>query len=187
MLVGGAAVRPYICPQPTAGASQTGVYLISPIPRGRTHCGVVWPLSGLLAHCQACGAASMGSGQGCISRGGSPRYKGVGGAGLACFVVGGPLWEGPCSMGREAGRPVGGMDPQKHRVGYLPGASKFGDRNWLPLGFWLGDGRGRWLFPAPLFPVELSSVFWSSTPLPPSVLSPSCSLSRAADFQHSRC
>ena len=44
------------------GHSQTGVYLIFPSPRGRTHCGVVWPLSGLLAHCQACGAASMGSG-----------------------------------------------------------------------------------------------------------------------------
>ena len=44
------------------GYSQTGVYLIFPPPRGRTHCGVVWPLSGLLAHCQACGAASMGHG-----------------------------------------------------------------------------------------------------------------------------
>ena len=44
------------------GHSQTGVHLIFPSPRGRTHCGVVWPLSGLLAHCQACGAASMGSG-----------------------------------------------------------------------------------------------------------------------------
>ena len=44
------------------GPSQTGVYLIFPSPRGRTHCGVVWPLSGLLAHCQACGAALMGSG-----------------------------------------------------------------------------------------------------------------------------
>ena len=38
------------------------MYLILPSPRGRTHCGVVWHLSGLLAHCQACGAASMGSG-----------------------------------------------------------------------------------------------------------------------------
>ena len=44
------------------GHSQTGVYLIFPTPRVRTHCGVVWPLSGLLAHCQACGAALMGSG-----------------------------------------------------------------------------------------------------------------------------
>ena len=62
MLVGGATVRPDVCPQPTVGASQTGVYLIFPSPRGRTHYGVVLSLSGLLAHCQACGAALMGSG-----------------------------------------------------------------------------------------------------------------------------
>ena len=35
--------------------------------------------------------------------GGSARCTGVGGAGLACFAVGGPLWEGPRSTGREAG------------------------------------------------------------------------------------
>ena len=62
---------------------------------------------------------------------------------LSSFAMGGPLRKGPCSTGREAGRPVGGMDPQKHSVGCLCGASKFGDRNWFPLGFWLGDGRGR--------------------------------------------
>ena len=28
---------------------------------------------------------------------------------------------------RERGRPIGGMDPQKHSVGYLCGASKFGE------------------------------------------------------------
>ena len=39
----------------------------------------------------------------CISRGGSTRCTGAGGAGLACFAVGGPLWEGPCSARREAG------------------------------------------------------------------------------------
>ena len=44
------------------GHSQTGVCLIFSSPRGRTHCGVAWPLSGLLADCQACGAALMGSG-----------------------------------------------------------------------------------------------------------------------------
>ena len=44
------------------GHSQTDVYLIFLSPRGRTHCGVLWPLSGLLAHCQACGASSMGYG-----------------------------------------------------------------------------------------------------------------------------
>ena len=61
--MGGAAVRPDVCPQPTTGGhSQTGVYLIFPSPTVRNHCGVVWPLSGLLAHCQACGTASLGSG-----------------------------------------------------------------------------------------------------------------------------
>ena len=72
----------------------------------------------------------------------------------------------------EGGRPVRGMDPQKHSVGCLRGASKFGDRNWFPLGFWLGDGRGRWHWPVPLFPTELSSVFWGSTTLPPVASSP---------------
>ena len=72
----------------------------------------------------------------------------------------------------EGGRPIGGMDAQKHSVGCLCGASKFRDGNWFPLGFWLGDGQGRWPWPAPLFPTKLSSVFQGSTPLPPSVLLP---------------
>ena len=52
----------------------------------------------------------------------------------------------------------GSTEAQKHSVGCLHGASKFPGRNWFPLGFWLGDGRGgrRWL--APLFPTKLSSV-----------------------------
>ena len=45
---------------------------------------------------------------------------------------------------REGVRPSGGMDPQKHSVGCLHGASKFPGRNWFPLGFWLGDGQGGW-------------------------------------------
>ena len=44
------------------------------------------------------------------------------------------------------------------------------DGNWFPLGFWLGDGRGRWSFPEPLFPAKLSSVLQGSTTLPPVVL-----------------
>ena len=51
-----------LTPAHLCGHSQIGVYLIFPFPRNRTHCGVLWPLSGLLAHCQACGATSMGSG-----------------------------------------------------------------------------------------------------------------------------
>ena len=58
----------------------------------------------------------------------------------------------------EGVRPARGMDPQKHSVGCLRGASKFPGRNWFPLGFWLGDGRGRWRWRVPLFPTKLSSV-----------------------------
>ena len=47
---------------------------------------------------------------------------------------------------------IGGMDPQKHSVGCLRDVSKFGDGNWFPLEFRLGDGRGKWHLPAPLFP-----------------------------------
>ena len=63
MLVGGAAVTPNVCPQPTAGATVRLVCTLSSPLLGAElpHCGVVWPLSGLLAHCQACGAALMGS------------------------------------------------------------------------------------------------------------------------------
>ena len=84
------------------GHSLTGMYLNFPSPRGRTHCGVLWPLSGLLGHCQACGAASMGCGQGRVGWGGYTRYRGAGGTGLAGFAIGGPLREGPCSTRREA-------------------------------------------------------------------------------------
>ena len=116
-----------------------------------------------------------------ISWGGSTRCTGAGGAGLAHFAISGPLREGPCSTRREAD-PVRGMDPQKHSIGYLHGASKFGDWNWFPLGFQLGDGGGRWCWPAPFFPAKLSSVLQGSTTLSPGVLLPSRSPSRVVDF-----
>ena len=56
---------------------------------------------------------------------------------------------------QEGVRPAGGMDPQKHSVGCWRAASKFPGRNWFPLGFWLGDGRGRWCWRVPLFPAKL--------------------------------
>ena len=42
----------------------------------------------------------------------------------------------------EGGRPDGVMGPQKHSIGCLHGASKFGEL--VPFGVKLGDGRGRW-------------------------------------------
>ena len=54
------------------------------------------------------------------------------------------LWKstsGGALLHRERVRTAaGGMDPQKHSLGCLGGASKFLDRNWFPLGFCLGDG-----------------------------------------------
>ena len=84
---------------------------------------------------------------------------------------------------REGVRPAAGeVAPQKHRVGCLCGASQFPGRNWFPLGFWLGNGRGRWRCQAPLFPTKLSFVVRGSTTLPPVVLQPSRSLSRAVSL-----
>ena len=86
-----------------------------------------------------------------FSRGGSAWCTGAGGAGLACFAISGPRWEGPCSTRREADL-LEGLHPQKHSVGCLHSAIKCSEGKWFPLEFWLGDGRGRWRWPAPLFP-----------------------------------
>ena len=152
MLVGGAAVRRCLSPAHSCGHSQTGVYLIFPSPGGRTPS--LWSgVAPVWATCTLPGLWCCFDGIWLISRGGSARCTEAGGAGSAHFAVGGPLWEGPCSTGREAGRPVGGRDPQKHSVGCLRGASNFGDGKWFPLEFPLEDEGGKWRFPAPLFPL----------------------------------
>ena len=147
------------------GHIQNCVYFIFPSPRGRTHCGVLWPLFGQFAHCRVCGAASLGSGQGCISWGGSTRCTGVGRADLALLAISSPLREGPCSTRREAG-PIGEMDPQKHSIGCLCGSSKFSDGNLFPLEFQLGDVRMKWHLPTSLFPrqTELCLLGLNNTP-----------------------
>ena len=60
--------------------------------------------------------------------------------------------EGGALQHQEGDRPVGGMDPQKHSVAHLCGASKFSDGNWFSLEFWLENGRGKWRWLVPLFP-----------------------------------
>ena len=61
---------------------------------------------------------------------------------LQLSTSGGALWH------REGGRTVGGMNPQKHSIGCLRLKQVHVG---FPLGFCLGDGQGRWCFPAPLF------------------------------------
>ena len=152
------------------GHIQTGVYLIFPSPRGRTHCVVVWPLSGIFAHCQSCGTAWMGSGiLAGVDAQGSQGWEGQAQLALPSVVC----------FGREADLSEGWI----HRSTALGVcAVQASSVNRFPLGFWLGDGRGRWRWPVPLFPAELSSVFQGSIPLLPNLLSPSCSLSRAVDL-----
>ena len=105
------------------------------------------------------------------SRGGSARCTGAGGADSDCFAFSGLLLEGPCGTRREAD-PLEGWIHKKHSVGCLRSAGKFHDGNWFPLGFWLGDGRGRWRWQAPLLPAKLRSVVGGSATLPPLSSSP---------------
>ena len=153
MLVGGAAVRPDVCPQATTGATVRLVCtLSSPLPGAGLTVEWCGPYLGCLHTARLVVLLRWDLAKGVIRLGGSTRCTGVGRVGLASFAVHGPLWEGPCSTKREAG--PSGMDPQKHSVRCLHGANKFSDGNWFPLEFHLGDGRGRWRFPAPLFPLS---------------------------------
>ena len=93
-----------------------------------------------------------------------------------CSPAGGALQH------QDRGRPIGGMDPQKHSLGRLHRASKLDDGNCFPLEFWLGNGRRIWRFPAPLFPCQAELCLPGSPTLPPGVLSPSCSPNRAVDI-----
>ena len=88
MLLGGATVRPDVCPQPTAGTTIRLVFtLSSPVPGA----GLTVELCGsFLGYLHTARLVVLLQGAGVL------------GAGLVHFVVGGPLWEGPCSTGREA-------------------------------------------------------------------------------------
>ena len=105
------------------GHSQTGVYLTVPSPRGRTHCGVVWPLSGLLAHCQVCGAALMGSG---VLAGVDPQGA-QGREGLAQLTLPSvvPWWRGPAAPGGRQTPLRDGSTEAQHWV--FAGTSKFSE------------------------------------------------------------
>ena len=70
---------------------------------------------------------------------------------------------------REGVRPAGGMHPQKHSGRCLRGANQFPGKNRFPLGFWLGDGRGKWRWRATFVPPQAALCVWGSTTLPPVV------------------
>ena len=80
-----------------------------------------------------------------------------------------PVLSGVTSVrGRAAVRPAAGrVALQKYSVGCLHRASTFPGRTWFPLGFWLGDRRGRWHWRVPLFPAKLSSIIPGLSNSPP--------------------
>ena len=98
----------------------------------------------------------------CISWGGSSTCTGAGGAGLAPFAMGGPLWEGSCSTGKEAG-PSEGWIHRSTALGIctaqassVTGTGSLWNFGW---GMAEGDGACQCL----CSPTELSSVFQCST------------------------
>ena len=95
---------------------------------------VVWPLSGLLAHCQDCGAASMGSGvlAGVDPQGAQGREEQ---AQLALPLVV-CFGRGPVAPGGRQTRRVDGSTEAQHWV--FARCKQVRDGNWFPLGFWLG-------------------------------------------------
>ena len=100
MLVGGAVVRPDVCPQPIAEATIRLVCtLSSPLPGAGLTVGGVAPVC---ATCTLPGLWCCFYGIWHISQVGSARWTEVGGADSACFAFSGLLWEGPCGTWREA-------------------------------------------------------------------------------------
>ena len=103
-MVGGAVVRPDVCPQPTAGATVRLVCTFSsPLLGGDS----LWGGVAHLGYLHTARLVVLGIWR--ISWGGSARCTGAGGAGSARFSFGDLLWEGPCGTGRES-------DPLERRI-----------------------------------------------------------------------
>ena len=75
----------------------------------------------------------------------------------------------------EGGRPIRGMDPQKHSVGRLRGTSKFGDGNWFLWNFSWEMGVGNVACQCLCSPAELSSVSGAQQFSLPASCHPPCS------------
>ena len=162
--MGGAAVRPDVCPQPTAGATVRLVCAFSSPLLGAGFTGGGMARLAYL-HTEACGAGDLAYELGWIGM--------VHGRGSLSSLFPSEIHfrRGPEAPGGSQTRWRDGS--AEAQVGCLLGASKFPGRNWFPLGFWLGDGRGRWRWRAPLSRIKLSPVIWGSTTLPPIVFQPS--------------
>ena len=125
MLVDGAAVRPDVFPQPTAGAT---VRLVCDFSSPLLGVGFTLGCVASLGYLHTARLVVLGSGV----LAGVDRQGAQGREGQAQLAF---PWEicfgrGPVAPGV---RPAGGMDPQKRSFGCLCGACQFPGRNWFPL------------------------------------------------------
>ena len=134
----GAAVRPDVCPQPTAGATVRLVCAFSPPLLGRDS---LWGGVARLGYLHTARLVVLGIWR--IRWGGSARCTGAGGAGSAPFSFRDPLWEGPCSTRRESDPPEGWI----HRstalgVCVVQASSLAGTGSLWDFGWGMGEGDG---------------------------------------------
>ena len=99
-MVGGATVRPDVCPQPTLGPQSD--WCVPYLPLSQRQDSLWSGVAPVWATCTLPGLWCCFYGIWCISWGGSTRCTGVGGADSAHFAFSGRLQEGPCGTGREA-------------------------------------------------------------------------------------
>ena len=163
----------------SAPSSQLGpqsdwlVYFLFPSPRGGIHCGVGWPI---WATCTLPGLWCWGSGV----LAGVDGCTGVGGAGSACFSFGDPLQEGPCGTRRESDPPEGWI----HRSTAL-GVCEEQEVPWqepVPFGILAGGWAREMALVSAFVPRQAELCHPGLKTLPPVVLQPSHSLSRAVSL-----
>ena len=119
-----------------------------------------------------------------ISWGGSARCTGAGGAGSACFSFGDPFQVGPCGTGGSQTRQRDGSAEAQCWVFAL--CKQVPWQELVPFGILAGEWAREMLASA-FVPCQTELVVWGSTTLPPVVVQPSRSPSRAVSLYPSRC
>ena len=133
-------------PSPLLGPQSNWCVTYLPLSHGQDS---LWSgVASVLATCTLPGLWCCFDGIWRISRGGSARCTGAGGAGLARFAIGSPLREGPCSTRREAD-PLEGWIHRSTVLGvcevqtsFVTGTGYLWDFCW---GMGEGDGTGQGL------------------------------------------
>ena len=174
--MGGAAVRPDVCPQPTAGATVRLVRAFSsPLLGAGFTVGVTWPV---WATCTLPGLWCWGSGV----LAGVDRHGAQGWEGQAQLAF--PL---EICFGRGPVAPGGSQTHWSDRSAealfwVFVQCKQVSWQELVPFGILAGGWAREMSLASAFVPHKLSSVVWGSTTLPPVVLQPSRSPSRAVSL-----